>query len=710
MHGFCMLNCFLSRPDEVTFTAQFDRPGNIGRVHIGKAEIEGYKSKVGSVITSRDFITNSKGGPTWRLKFEICTFPLKGKVRFAFSDSTADARDFDDAIITQQETVRATPEGHENMPENLNNLAIVLLQRFKRTGNLSDIDAAISAFKQAIHLTDEDGLFMPLYLNNLGNAFLARYDRTGDTNDIMASISAYRESKCFDHTSNPFYIQTAIFCYSRPATDYDGYPDDRLVAAQYWVGLSQQHDPSQVLAAYSTAISLVSQVASLSQTIQARYRSLLKVSRLSTSAATVALGLERIDLALEWLERGRGLVWNQLNDLRTPIQVMKPSGADYPPANITEELERVSKALDRAGASRELWLAPSAGTSFTDVRALPGFEGFLKPLIHADMIDHLPASGHVVIINVHEDRCDALALRRGVHELCRISLPDFSYTKAEGLRESLKLYLHASGARTRGDWNATRGMRREGGSGGVVKNILRDLWILVVKPILNPGLCGESKSLTLPEFAISSYIPTFQTLVDRVKKPRKVEPENAGIFMISQPGTPNQSPIPKPERNAAATVNRVINIMENYTCVHFACHANQNTSDALKSGFALYDGQLDLSSIIQKQLVGAELAFLSACQTSTGDESLAEEAVHLAAGMLAAGYRSVVATMWSIQDQYGPKVAEGFYASLIDSESEGLNADGASRALHYAIQNLRKSLGDSESSLVSWVPYVHFGV
>jgi len=56
-----------------------------------------------------------------------------------------------------------------------------------------------------------------------------------------------------------------------------------------------------------------------------------------------------------------------------------------------------------------------------------------------------------------------------------------------------------------------------------------------------------------------------------------------------------------------------------------------------------------------------ELAFLSACQTSAGKEKFSQEAVHLAGGMLAAGYRSVVASMWLIEGQFGPIVAKIFY-------------------------------------------------
>ena len=58
------------------------------------------------------------------------------------------------------------------------------------------------------------------------------------------------------------------------------------------------------------------------------------------------------------------------------------------------------------------------------------------------------------------------------------------------------------------------------------------------------------------------------------------------------------------------------------------------------------------------------LAFLSACQTAMGDENLSDEAIHIAAGMLFAGYSRVVGTMWSISDKLAPLVAKDVYGQL----------------------------------------------
>ena len=209
--------------------------------------------------------------------------------------------------------------------------------------------------------------------------------------------------------------------------------------------------------------------------------------------------------------------------------------------------------------------------------------------------------------------------------------------------------------------------------------------------------------------------------------------KKSGLLLISQPNTPGLLPIPKTSdevqavqrlikerisrvrclEGVAATFDQTANELGAYSSVHFACHASQDTTQPLKSGFALHDGRLELSSIIQKQLAGVDFAFLSACQTSTGGETLSEEAVHLAAGMLAAGYRSVVATMWSIRDSYAPEFAKDFYTNVMEG-SDRFSGENAALALHHASQNLQGKLTanklDPELSFLTWVPYVHFGL
>jgi len=176
--------------------------------------------------------------------------------------------------------------------------------------------------------------------------------------------------------------------------------------------------------------------------------------------------------------------------------------------------------------------------------------------------------------------------------------------------------------------------------------------------------------------------------------------------------------------DTAATIQNVKKNIGSYSAIHLACHGKQIVGKPLKSGFYLRDeddpsgepqlGCLSLSEIIKENLPNADLAFLSACQTSTGDQILSNEAVHLAAGMLTAGYRSVIGTMWSIQDQYGQFIAEEFYKNLLERNTVDdvprLDGSQAAYALHHAVKCLCKEVGDGPHGFSIWLPYVHFGV
>jgi len=249
-------------------------------------------------------------------------------------------------------------------------------------------------------------------------------------------------------------------------------------------------------------------------------------------------------------------------------------------------------------------------------------------------------------------------------------------------------------------------------------------------PIHAAGIYGEGGTC-VSDFAISSYIPKIATLIE---KSRKTEAAPR-ILLVSQAKAPELPQIPGVDRETKvlldlvqgcglevlrlagedATSERMKEEVPSYTWIHLACHATQHVLRPLKSAFHLLDGELDISEIIKLQIPDADLAFLSACQTSTGDSELSDEAVHLAAGVLAAGYRSVISTMWSIKDEHGPEVAELFYIYLLkggceDDSKHQRDGASAAHAIHHAIQCLRRKLGDTDESLLAWVPYVHFGI
>lgn len=98
--------------------------------------------------------------------------------------------------------------------------------------------------------------------------------------------------------------------------------------------------------------------------------------------------------------------------------------------------------------------------------------------------------------------------------------------------------------------------------------------------------------------------------------------------------------------SGSTTVSGACAAMQEANIVHLACHGVQDSGDAIQSGFCLGDGRLTISKLMDMRLDNAFLAFLSACETAHGDKDQPDQAMHLAAGMLFAGFKAVIATLW----------------------------------------------------------------
>lgn len=668
--------------------------------------------------------------------------------RFYCSESL---QDIDHAISYHQKAIQSTPSGHTRLPAGFNHLGISYTHRFKCTRDLQDIDRAISYHQKAVESTPSDHADLPGRFSNLGSSYLDRFNSTNYLPDVQNSIASYRQ-----------------------AAEANGAPSIRLKAAKEAAMLSSDHDPSQCLTDFALAISLLSEVAGLEQTINRRHANLRGYSDLVGSAVATALRFDSTNRALEWLEQGRCLVWNQLNQLRTPIDNLRMKNP-----SLANRFIEIARALESHGTRSALSL-PSLHPTLVEairlqddtlnhtihateykqlleeIRALPDFHDFLQPPKATDILSSLPNDGPLVIFNIHKTRCDALAVIAGIEEPLHIPLENFSLVQAEELQEILRFDL----LKQREVEDQDRMPRRVRPNPSSMLFVLNELWRKVVQPILealgyslNPSDCGRiwwcptgplaflplhaagiygaahNPGSCVSDFVVSSYTPTFRTLNDR-STASSTSSKCTSILLISQPNTPGLSSIPLTRKethdletlmkrtaieallleDSKATVENVKAEMKSRSWVHFACHGVQDVHQPLSSGLCLHDGRLELLEIMKQKIPNLDLVFLSACQTSKGDLKLSEEVVHLAAGMLGAGCRGVVGTMWSISDLYGPKFAEEFYQYLLKEKgSEGLDSTRAAYALHYATRKVREILGDDDNAFLTWVPYVHFG-
>lgn len=222
------------------------------------------------------------------------------------------------------------------------------------------------------------------------------------------------------------------------------------------------------------------------------------------------------------------------------------------------------------------------------------------------------------------------------------------------------------------------------------------------------------------DLVISSYTPTLSALL----APTPPTSPLSGVVAVGQANTIGLPPLPYTERELEAikehtkssrflqldgdnaTVESVLKAMDEYSWVHLACHATQHPDDPAQSSFYLHGGRLTLSAITNKSFKNKGLAFLSACETAAGNEELPDEAVHLAAGMLMAGYPSVIATMWSVQDEDAPEVAGEVYSELLRNGE--MDCTRAAIALHKAVASLREKVG--HESFNRWATFIHIGL
>ena len=226
------------------------------------------------------------------------------------------------------------------------------------------------------------------------------------------------------------------------------------------------------------------------------------------------------------------------------------------------------------------------------------------------------------------------------------------------------------------------------------------------------------------DFVVSSYTPSLSILA-RSANHSTVVGRELRLLAVRQPPSDGEHPlrgvVTKLKsikevikdstcitlvESSVGTVEEVLGLMKEADWVHFACHGIQDPTSPTNSGLCLADERhLKVSDIITLSRSRGGLAFLSACQTATGDKELSDEAIHIAAGMLFAGYSGVIGTMWSISDRVAPDVARGVYKELF-RDGKRPDVREAARALHEAIKCAR----DRGEGFDKWVPFIHVGL
>ncbi|CCO35432.1 hypothetical protein BN14_09550 [Rhizoctonia solani AG-1 IB] len=605
--------------------------------------------------------------------------------------------------------------------------------RYRRLGEGTDLDKAIECHNRALALTPE------------GHPHLS-------SRHYNLAISSHHQ---YQHTRNPSHLHICLDAFRKASQLLNGLPRDVFHYALEWATLASHHNYPSCIEAVRTAIDLLPHFMWLGSTTTQRYHDISSANNLVVRAVSAAILSSEYTLALEWLEHVRCLVWSQSLMLASPLDALHSSQPDIATAlqTISHQLHLASsEGLTFRGTGDELStvenrlrLSKEYSALLSRIRTLSGFEDFLQPK-KGEEFARAARHGPVVIVNCHDHHCAALVVLPNRITIGHVPLPNFTEDKARKAHTEMQSSLQRKGIRERGVK-----IKGELDPNDCFAALLATLWHDIVKPVLDYlDYMNDVPTASLPhitwcptgiisflplhaagdysqtgsrvfDYAVSSYTPTLTALL--APTPSTLTPDSR-VLAIGQAATPGHSSLPGITKEIAsikahighkygfsqlvddqATTAAVLDAMQDHEWVHLACHASQEVKDPTKSGFYLHDGTLDLSAINRRSFRNKGLAFLSACQTAKGDETLADEAVHLASGMLMAGYPSVIATMWSVKDEDAPLVADKVYEQLMKDGKVGNGEAG--RALHSAVAELRERVGEKEFG--RWAPYIHMG-
>ncbi|KAG1830062.1 CHAT domain-containing protein [Suillus subalutaceus] len=645
------------------------------------------------------------------------------------------SEDLDEAINLYRDSLQLRPHGHPFHYQALINLSSALRSRFAQTRKNEDIEEAIRLCQES--LESLPSLHPSRYFSYmwLKNAYVSRYQVQRNLAYLSLAVENFRLA-------------------SRHPTQ--GFPN-RITTARNWIAIAEQHSHTSTLEAYITCFDLLDGHLATRSSIISRREAAAAFSgarSLPVDAASCAIRRDNLRHAVELVEQGRGQQWSLASRIRTPLEDLKLASPELA-HRLLEINQRLSDAqgsagsTDRAAADRAAIqyrrLQQQWGAAVVEIRNFKGFSRFLLPPSYEDL---QPAARHgpVIILVASQYSCSAIVVPTS-GEPHHVQFPRVTLTHLENLKSDFAREIRLA------SFMRPEETRKE------LQVLLRTVWDEIMLPIvivlqrdlrITSGsriwLCPTAtftsiplhaahpfrtkedgrRELCLEDVYICSYTPTLSALIrSRQMMKKRVTPSFVAIGQ-SSPGAGQgealltiDSELELVHKLVPATANPTtlsgddarqagaLDALQRNTWVHLACHGKQDREQPYHSSFAMKDKPLTLLDIMEKDIPHAEFAFLSACHTAVGDEKTPDEVIHLAAGLQFSGFKSVIGTLWVVDDAVAKHVVEAFYKKMVKGLEDGdmMDCTKAAWALNRAT-NAVKTKVPLEQRMV----FIHIGV
>ncbi|KAJ6548435.1 CHAT domain-containing protein [Mycena capillaripes] len=676
-----------------------------------------------------------------------------------------DLNDLEAAIHAQQEAVNVTPSGHPHRAGQLQNLRVSLRDRYQRLGDLEDLEVTLQAQQEVVNLTPSGHPDRAGQFQNLGLLLTDRYQRLGDLKDLEAALQAvdlipsahpdragHLQSLAVSFTDrfhklgDPKDLEAVRTYYTDSFKLPCSAPEKSWEHALRWADVAQEFQSSDCVPAFQTVFNLLPEILWIGNSVPVRQQALrrLNISGVTSNAVRTCIKLSQLHGAVEILEQGLAVIFQQMLQLKADVGGLPPNQAQI--------FSHLSSHLYSGIFTDPFSIAIQRAKLLEDIHKQPGFENFLLPKSY-DALSNASQGGPVVILTSHEDQCDGIILLTTASDPVHVPLPTVTLELLNSQQELLMDLLDHCNVRNRKQASSSRLFgNAEDLSKSTQKcfeDILNWIWTHVVNPVyqvlqsvsMSTAVClvktdilwwlpvGAFAGLPLhaspptDEF-IHSYTATLGSLLDAYAKSSSNPPPKLAVIGVNHADSNSSESLQGVEQEVEkiasivkepyhvqhlageqATMDAVKLQLQECSWVHLACSGGQNPVEPTKSHLRLYDGNLELETILRMYLPNAQFVFLSAPETAMGDAELVNESFHLVGGFIAAGFQSAIGTMWTMNDTDRPMVAEVVYSHLF-REGQQPQASDASKALQLAVQELKNRKVPYER----WVPFIHIGV
>ncbi|KAG1897208.1 CHAT domain-containing protein [Suillus fuscotomentosus] len=650
-------------------------------------------------------------------------------------DKSQVSEDLNEAIDRYRESLRLRRLDHPTRHRILYSLSLALCSRFTQAQKNEDVEEAIALCQEslaALSSLHPDRYFSYMWLQE---AHSSRHQILHDPADLSLAMENFRLA-------------------SRHSTQ--GFPE-RIIGAFNWTVAAEQHGHGSALEAYSTFFELLDAHLATRSSATSRREAAAAfhyARRLPANAASCAIRCDDLPHAVELVEQGRGQQWSLASRLRTPVEALESAN----PALVHNYLELsilVSSATqssapitDRAAGDRAVMeyrrLTRQWEAAVAEIRDLPAFSRFLLPPLYADL-QAAARQGPVIILIASEYSCNAIIVRTS-GDPHHVPLPSVRLADLTNLKDRFARAIRQASTM----------------SPKLPRNdlivLLRTVWDEIMLPIVNVlrhdlklkycriWLCPTAAFTSIPLHAahpfrtnpdgsreqcledlyICSYTPTLSALVrSRQTMKKRVTPSFVTIGQ-GQPGAGKgkalkavdselelvRKLVPATAKRTtisgdAATRAGALEALQQNTWVHLACHGKQDPKQPYNSHFVMKDEDLTLLDIMEIDIPHAEFAFLSACHTAVGDEETPDEVIHLAAGLQFSGFKSVIGTLWQVDDSVAKHVVKAFYENMFKDLKDGgaMDCTKAAWALNRATHAVKTTV-----PLEQRMVFVHIGV